>query len=137
MELQAVKLKTSWEPANAYLEFPFSHPEMTEPSGVAHGIACMGRRAGLQLGGQIRWLDNQSRTANFQIPQRDELMPGQVSLSETTGHRSGHHHPEICGRTPPEVVDDLLPDLPIRQPSRIPDWDTGTAPGQSDIAQLP
>ena len=33
------------------LELPFPHPEMTEPSGVAHGIPCMGRRAGLQLGG--------------------------------------------------------------------------------------
>jgi hypothetical protein len=49
------------------LEFPFSHPEMTKPSGVAHGIACMGRRAGLQLGGKIRWFDDQRCTANFQI----------------------------------------------------------------------
>lgn len=59
----------------AELELPVAHPEMPEPSRMAHGIGRSGSRAGLQLRSEVGGLDDETRAMVHKVIERDDLVP--------------------------------------------------------------
>lgn len=57
------------------LELPVAHPDMAEPSRVAHGIGRSGNRTSLQLRREVGGLNDEPRAMVHEVIQRDDLVP--------------------------------------------------------------